>query len=617
MQTMRLNLFFAAAIVSVASSTTLRLAAQDNYVAPSLEQRVSDPVYVSWVSQPKVALCVSCHYQGPNAASVLGGLGSSDFSRQRELDYWLSHDKHTIARRRVEPYREEQEEAELAAMLGRLEESKEKLVEFYRQSGASFDPTKVGLKKLPEDWIGESNLLSRRICDKLGFDVSTESGYEQFRDQCLTCHGGYQKDDTGFTLANKGNEQVGIDCMYCHQQGTNPQWVQDHQKDALPNPDKWRLLPAEVKEAAGMRDLVKTSAQASLCLDCHVGNRQKNMFVTHEMYAAGHPPLPSVELQTFCTAMPQHWQTSSQLHDSLSDYPGRDAYFQTNFPGVVGPGTSAGDTFWNTRQMLIGALAARKKSLQIVIDSAAAHPWADYSLYDCASCHHELQSDSRRQQRGFPGAPGRPRQPEWPEPLLLIAYRLFGGPGEEGQQRYQSMLQLEQNLTRDFADQPFGNPERVRSSAEALQAEIDKAIAKVEALPINARTARGVLGMLSRTPIEQMLTYDASRQVVWALQVIAGELESHNQVLPPGVSEVIRSLGEPAASGVEAGLPSGRSQFIYPVGLQQDLELRAQFDPERLETQLRQLQTLLSDAAALRPSPQDFAAESADQATAE
>ncbi len=40
--------------------------------------------------------------------------------------------------------------------------------------------------------------------------------------------------------------------------------------------------------------------------------------MTHEMYAAGHPPLPSVELQTFCEEMPQHWQTPRELYDSLT-----------------------------------------------------------------------------------------------------------------------------------------------------------------------------------------------------------------------------------------------------------------------------------------------------------
>jgi hypothetical protein len=180
--------------------------------------------------------------------------------------------------------------------------------------------------------------------------------------------------------------------------------------------------------------------------------------------------------------------------------------------------------------------------------------------------------------------------------LLLIAYRLFGGAGVEGQQRYQAVLQLEEALIRDFAAQPFGDPAEVRASAESLQAEIDKAVAKVESLPISARTARGVLGMLVQTPIDQLLTYDAARQVVWAIQVIGDEFESHGQTLPAGAAEIIRSLGEPEISGVHTGLPSGRKQFIYPAGLQQDLETRASFDPQQLKGQLERLHSLLRSA---------------------
>ena len=34
--------------------------------------------------------------------------------------------------------------------------------------------------------------------------------------------------------------------------------------------------------------------------------------VTHEMYAAGHPPLPGFEIATFCSQMPPHWESAAE-----------------------------------------------------------------------------------------------------------------------------------------------------------------------------------------------------------------------------------------------------------------------------------------------------------------
>ena len=328
--------------------------------------------------------------------------------------------------------------------------------------------------------------------------------------------------------------------------------------------------------------------------EMRVQKRERNVFVTHEMYAAGHPPLPSIELETFCTEMPQHWQTPAQLYQSLADDPGREPYFQTNYPGVVAPLSTAEDVYWKTRKVMLGALAVRKQTLDLVLASTAAHRWADYSLYDCASCHHELQSESRRQRRGFPAAPGRPRQHEWPDILVSVAYRLYGGPGVDGQRRVESIRRLEDELEVRFGEQPFGDPVRVQPVAQALRGELENAIAKVEAMPITAATARGVLNLLSQTPTDDLLAYDSARQVAWAIQVITSELADHGEPLPQGVVKLAQSLGDPPSTGVASQLPSGRGEFIFPAGLRDDLQRRGTFNPDRLKAQLDRMRDLLS-----------------------
>ncbi|MDG2223916.1 MAG: multiheme c-type cytochrome [Rubripirellula sp.] len=557
--------------------------------APTLVERLSDPVYMSWMSHNDVKTCVKCHLAGPNVGEIIGDVQSNltAFSRRKEMDLWVLKDKHTIARRRVEPFDPSRTEAELKSLMEQLDTMAGNAArQLQDKLGIEIDSDQVGLTKFPKEWIGESNFLSRRICDKLWGEGSseTEEGYGKFRENCLTCHGGYQGDDTGFELDSTAQAKIGIGCLYCHQQGDNPKWIADH---AAPNPEQnWRLLPAEVKSTAGMRDLANTAKQADLCFDCHVGNRSKNMFVTHEMYAAGHPPIPSIELHTFCGEMPQHWQTPSQLHDSLSASPTRDAYFTVNYPGVseiVG----AGKTYWNTRKMLLGALVARKKTLDLITETANAHTWGDYSLYDCASCHHELDSDSLRQQRGFPGAPGRPRQHEWSTALLNIALE-FDQPESAAQAK-----QAESKLTAAFAAEPFGDPNRVAKTATALADELEKTIAAVEKKPVDAAVAMNLLQKLAQTPKNALLTYDAARQVVWAIQTIVDEMKSEGALQPDDpILQAAIDLGDASVSGLSSALPSGRKEFIYAT-LKGDLERRENYNPAKLKQQLTQFGKLL------------------------
>ncbi len=572
--------------------------AQDDRSAPTLEQRLSDPVYLAWIAHEDVKGCVQCHFRGPSDEELIGG-SFVDFARRIEMDRWLSQDKHTIARRRVEPFSDEQSEAELDALIRRVNKQQETAIAALQKRNRRVDVSQIGFAKVPEEWIGPSNILSRRICDKLwgSGSVKTEAGYSKFRDQCLTCHGGYRPGDRGFDLATIDDSQLGIDCLYCHQVGENQKWIDDHSsQNAAKN---WRLQSPEQKANAGMRDLVNTSNQSQMCFDCHIGNREKNMFVTHEMYAAGHPPIPSIELQTFCNEMPQHWQSQSQLWKSLSNYQGRSEYFRVNYPGVSTTQDYSG-TFWNTRALMVAALAARVQWLDLYIASAESHQWADYSLYDCAACHHELRSHSRRQQRYLtidplrqPSAPGRPRQNEWPDVVLRIAY-VFGGKAS-----LTKTLELETKLESLFNATPFGNADDVRMTAEELRSHLIEAIDTVERKPVPASVAKAVLRGLSTTPEDKLLTYDSARQVVWAIQMVAKELRDEAASLDADTEAIIAKLGDAELTGIESKLPAGRQQFIYPDELASDLERRSAFEPSRLKRQLNELHQRL--VAAVQP----------------
>jgi hypothetical protein len=528
-------------------------------VAPAQQPGEADAVLQTWRKHVGVQSCGRCHYEPNDAFSAI----DTSISRQNELKFWLANDKHAIARRRVEPLNLEQIEAEAESLVN--------------EHGAD-----IGIVK---GWLGPSNVLSLRMCEQLEYDVADPQGYEKFRDNCLTCHGGYRSDAPSDKAEFAGG-QPGISCNYCHQIGERSRWVDVHGSASPETRQQWRTgTPAE-KTTLGMRDLVSTSAQANLCFDCHVGNRSENKFVTHEMYAAGHPPLPSVELHTFCDQMPQHWQPLDDVHENLP--PGlKAAYFASYFPGISNPGS----TFWNTRKLLIGALAARVKTLDLLIASRDLNQWADYSLYDCAACHHELKSHSERQLRGYPAAPGRPRQPEWAN--LQLAHI-----GSFLVQDEPEIMRLEAELAERIGEQPFGVADRVAETASQLRQRIEAAIDKAEAQPVDGKIALGVLRGLARTPSSRLISYDAARQVVWAMQVIADEMEAEEAPLDPRVKKMIANLDQPEVAdgktGVAAKLPAGRDKFIYAQGLRADLQRRAAFNPGVLVSRLREINAILS-----------------------
>ena len=553
--------------------------------ALTVEQKLSDPVYLAWVSYDLVGTCVDCHINGPTDDEILGGR-LSKYSRRREMRLWLQEDKHAIARRRVEPITTDQIEQQVRELFTWIDGAREEAITNFAKLDRNLDLSKAKVNTSAiHQWFGSSNQLSRQICDKLYGDgqVDTDEGYARFRNECLTCHGGYSDGAIGFErVAAPDQKQLGISCLYCHQTGTNIRWIDEHRK-----PDTWRLKPPAAKATEGMADLTNTVNQVQLCADCHIGNRDKGMFVSHEMYAAGHPPLPPLEAQTFCQELPHHWQTPRQLFENTVDESDRTQYFQINFPGL--PTAAADKVFWNTRKMLIGALASKKHYLDLLIQSADDQDWGDYSLYDCSACHHELRAASFRQslrtsgQHGHLGAPGRPRPHDWTQPLLPIAYQIGG------RATLAKIVQLEKSLEQSFGNTPFGDRVATTSIARELRNEISALLLLAQTQTIDEKVARRILQMLANSPDAAVLSYDAARQIAWASNVIADELAVQGQPLAADVSERIKSSGDSNVTGVGTSLPSGRANFIYPQSLKAELNRRARYDARVFIDHLRSI----------------------------
>lgn len=540
--------------------------------APQLLQNV---VFLAWQGNQDVQGCGVCHYSPGNPFAQR----KTDFCKLTEIEQWLKTDKHAIARQRVEPIAEKDRERAL-----------ERVSQMLKQRGGS--------SGVPSDWIGPSNFLSFAICEQLGYDIKSEDGYGQFRENCLTCHAGYEaeKGPQGFT--RDVTNHPGISCNYCHQVGVDRRWIDQH--SSLDAEAKWRLLPPEAKSEKGMRNLTSSRSQVDLCYRCHIGDIQRNAFVTHQMYSAGHPPLPSVELDRLVENMPRHWRDNRELFESLtaSSYSGRDVYFQINFPVEFSALKKDVDKmYWHSSALLTGALAADQQWLKLIIQSTSSQSnhLADYGLYDCAACHHELRTPSDRQRIRLEsggkniGSPGRPRLLEWPQ---AISNAVAVAAGE------QSAIQpLKDRLKHSVASRPFGEPTAMGTGADALSREIEQLQSRILRSSQDPSFLRRVMSQLAQSPDELLVDYHAARQINWALRCIDSELALTGNALPREVRDRIAHLGtglEPLSIRVSTKLPGGLSQPIYPGFVDEELKRQADYDFQLFKNQLRQIADSLS-----------------------
>lgn len=199
--------------------------------------------------------------------------------------------------------------------------------------------------------------------------------------KCLACHALYtapEQRGRPFEISE------GVSCESCH--GPASAWL---------GPHTTRDWPHEKSVALGMRDTRNVIHRANLCLECHLGTKEK--FVDHEMIAAGHPDL-YFELDSFSAVMPRHWKVP---RESPSGKPVEDPAW-------------SGVRDWATGQAV--QLRASMERLAWRANNQRADKkdvWPEYAELSCFACHHALgpAKDSWRQEHGYEGR--RPGDPPW------------------------------------------------------------------------------------------------------------------------------------------------------------------------------------------------------------
>ncbi len=415
------------------------------------------------------------------------------------------------------------------------------------------DPKATGLKALGfgmsnDKWVLLDELQTWAESDKhaQGFTSLLETNErakqmgrllgvaEIHRDKrCLACH-------TGFPLSAMGDDphlmsaelvadrrvSRGISCEGCH--GSSGDSVADGAELVgwnMPHRSKktWRFLSADEKRAKyGFVNVRTPSARTRMCLSCHLGNVEEGKIVTHEMYAAGHPPLPGFELETFASQMPKHWRDfPAKAEKARSEYLDQNA----KADDVYGHDSFRPGNLHSTRNALVAALVSYCENLKLtaaLADDAAKSPiakpdWPELSQFECFACHHDLKDRSWRQQRRLHGAPGRPMLRNWPTPLTKLALKTSG---LDPQQLDGRIRVLEKFLS----DQPFGNREKWSATAQPMVAWLDEQAVALERKPLPREAGLPLLREIAVVAAGDVWDYDSARQLVWLTQVLRQEL---------------------------------------------------------------------------------------------
>jgi hypothetical protein len=382
---------------------------------------------------------------------------------------------------------------------------------------------------------------------------------EIHRDQrCLACHTGFplsqmpvEKDGlVDRNLAKNLDINLGVSCEGCHgpsgeQRADNrvvlKGWNDPHQKPLTMPYEKtnpWRFMaPREKQQEYGFFDVRSPSSKTKLCVSCHLGNVEQGRILTHEMFAAGHPPLPGFEIEIFTQQMPKHWEyfsaKSPEVQDRFLKYTKDTLYAGMSYKK---------DALQRTRSLLTGALISSGEYLRLTgqladeeVKSSVKKPnWPEFAAFDCYACHHDLESPSWRQNRKTAGrVPGRPTLHDWPFTLAKIALQNLGSPNGEFDAKLADVRQA-------MNTRPFGDPRTMAKACQPAAVWLHEKALQMEKKHFSQEDAIAILKDIAAVASMETVDYDSARQLVWAFNVIDSDLRSNY----PN-AEKVRALLEP------------------------------------------------------------------------
>jgi hypothetical protein len=420
------------------------------------------------------------------------------------------------------------------------------------------------------DTQDKHKLAFAALTGRRGREMSRLLGTEVTRmEACLNCH---SVPERGAESHLYRRDTDGVTCVACH--GTHADWVEKHQRASR----EWRDLDRKAKESRfGMTDLWDPTRRALVCAACHIGNHGEGKVITHAMYVAGHPPLPSFEVATFSDFMPRHWQNLREKSRERTS--------------LLKPAPDP-RSLEETKLVLAGELVALRESLKLLAQEAAASKpapigaaWPDFARFDCYACHHELRADdgaSWRQLRRRDGFPGRPTPPEWPLVLVQLGMDAAGAQTAAAEEdRFRRHLAA---LNDAILVRPFGEQEPIAKAADELVKWVDSLLERVSHAIIDDTKARRLLVELGEIALQTIPDYNSARQIAWAFRVIYWESTPEDK-RDPKIETELAGL----ESDLALNLPPARKQALIEDSLPDRLRSAAVFDPASFQARFRRM----------------------------
>jgi hypothetical protein len=389
--------------------------------------------------------------------------------------------------------------------------------------------------------------LGQQMAGQLKYDVTKDA-------RCLSCHAidAYPAKAVP-TERYIARDDIGIGCSACH--GLKREWQTEHySEDNTGTKVPWRTYAVDVKAKAGLTNLRDPHVKANLCVSCHVGNAAEGKVITHDMYAAGHPPLLPFELATFMADEPQHWGSPfdpqlKKYFDSINSKTALDVFSYHQNEG--------GDGF-SARNIAVGAIAALDAEAKLLADASehAKDGNLDYARFDCYACHHDLKLPSDRQKRGYDGPPGRPPLKAWNGALASVVAEHAAKSGNEAIAKLAKEFPAKWKATQQAAyAKPYGDPAAMKKAAGELSAWCNAFLAALKANAVySTESAKALQNQFRDAALSDKYIADpeAVMALVWAYRGIdrwqyaeSEDWKHINEAIPASVREASQLKAKP------------------------------------------------------------------------
>lgn len=392
--------------------------------------------------------------------------------------------------------------------------------------GSNTDPHAYAIAKILNS-DGSPTPKTKTILDNLRLSADDP----KFINQCLTCHAGQLpiqpntpapttphlgRSPKAFSLDRSSFANQSIGCEACH--GASSLYFLPHQSQ------DWLPRSSVDKYQQGFYDLANAAVAAQVCLSCHLGSAKESKSIPHTTYAAGHPPLPPVDVAKFMdSTCEKHWislqEKSNRWTPSTTPTDPRKEYLLAHFSSSSSSAevlkSDIANHFYKSQKSLIGLETSFVLNAREILHQATSGTWGDFATFDCIGCHQTLYKQLRPAMPITNRTPGNPLWPYWTR-LPTASY-------------------LSTQLDLAFLEQPFGNPDTLAASPEQFEQSITEKLNQLELLAQQPFTQPQ-----AETWLRSLLTHRknfignewVAKQTYWAIEAYFDDLTNFQRLNP-------------------------------------------------------------------------------------